>query len=109
MATARQLKALNALSAYEAVNYQFDHAADILDLPDPERIILKRPFRELNVELPIKMDNGSWRVFNGYRVQHDNTRGPCKGGLRYHPSVDNDEVRALAALTTWETALAARP
>jgi glutamate dehydrogenase (NAD(P)+) len=105
MATARELNALDALSAYATVNYQFDRAADLLELSDAERTILKRPFRELNVELPIKMDNGSWRVFNGYRVQHDNTRGPCKGGLRYHPSVDTDEARALAALMTWKTAL----
>ncbi|HVF10293.1 MAG TPA: Glu/Leu/Phe/Val dehydrogenase dimerization domain-containing protein [Abditibacteriaceae bacterium] len=105
MPTQRELATLDALSAYETVNYHFDRAADLLDLPDAERTILKRPLRELMVELPIKMDNGSWRVFHGYRVQHDSTRGPCKGGLRYHPSVDNDEVRALAALMTWKTAL----
>jgi len=105
MPTALELAGLDKLSAFAAVNHQFDNAADILDLPDTERAILKRPFRELMVEMPIKMDNGNWRVFNGYRVQHDNTRGPCKGGLRYHPSVDLDEVRALAALMTWKTAL----
>jgi glutamate dehydrogenase (NAD(P)+) len=99
------LPSLDALSAFDAVNYYFDRAAAILSLPDAECTILKRPFRELSVELPIKMDNGEWRVFNGYRIQHDNTRGPCKGGLRYHPSVSNDEVRALAALMTWKTAL----
>jgi glutamate dehydrogenase (NAD(P)+) len=96
---------LDKLSAYETVNFMFDRAADVLQLPDAERIILKRPFRELSVELPIKMDSGEWRVFNGYRVQHDNTRGPCKGGLRYHPSVNPDESRALAAIMTWKTAL----
>jgi glutamate dehydrogenase (NAD(P)+) len=99
------ISTLEHLSSYDAVNFYFDLAADLLDLPDSERTILKRPFRELSVELPIKMDSGEWRVFNGYRVQHDNTRGPCKGGLRYHPSVSNDEVRALAALMTWKTAL----
>lgn len=98
-------RALDTLSASENVNYNFDRAADVLQLPDMERVILKSPFRELSVELPIKMDNGEWRVYNGYRVQHDNTRGPCKGGLRYHPSVSNDEVRALAAIMTWKTAL----
>ncbi|HEX8833063.1 MAG TPA: Glu/Leu/Phe/Val dehydrogenase dimerization domain-containing protein, partial [Abditibacteriaceae bacterium] len=103
--TTHSPKALDALSAYEAVNHQFDLAAGFLHLPDAERIILKRPFRELSVELPIKLDSGEWRVYNGYRIQHDNTRGPCKGGLRYHPSVSNDEVRALAALMTWKTAL----
>jgi glutamate dehydrogenase (NAD(P)+) len=98
-------QALDKLSAYETVNFMFDRAADVLQLPDAERIILKRPFRELSVELPIKMDSGEWRVYNGYRVQHDNTRGPCKGGLRYHPSVNPDESRALAAIMTWKTAL----
>jgi glutamate dehydrogenase (NAD(P)+) len=99
------LHLLDSLSAYEAVNHYFDRAADFLQMPPAESIILKRPFRELSVELPIKMDSGEWRVYNGYRIQHDNTRGPCKGGLRYHPSVSNDEVRALAALMTWKTAL----
>lgn len=109
MELARTPSELDALSAFESVSYGFERAADILKLPDYERAILKRPFRELFVELPIKMDNGEWRVFNGYRVQHDNTRGPCKGGLRYHPSVSPDEVRALAALMTWKTALADIP
>ena len=103
--TEPSLQTLDALSAFDAVNFYFDRAARILALPDAERTILKRPFRELSVELPIKMDNGEWRVFNGYRTQHDNSRGPCKGGLRYHPSVSNDEVRALAALMTWKTSL----
>lgn len=105
MATVREIALLEKLSTYDSVNHQFDLAADILDLPAPERIILKRPFREVKVEMPLKMDNGNWRVFNGYRVQHDNSRGPCKGGLRYHPSVDEDESRALASLMTWKTAL----
>ena len=105
MPTANEIARLESLSTYESVNYQFDRAADILDLPAPERTILKRPFRELKVEIPLKMDNGAWRVFNAYRIQHDNSRGPCKGGLRYHPSVDEDEVRALASLMTWKTAL----
>jgi len=109
MPTAHELTALDALSAYDMVNCYFDHAADVLDLPDVERTILKRPFRELTVELPVKMDSGQWRVFHGYRTQHDNTRGPCKGGLRYHPSVSEDEVRALAALMTWKTALVNLP
>ncbi|HEX8235503.1 MAG TPA: Glu/Leu/Phe/Val dehydrogenase dimerization domain-containing protein [Abditibacteriaceae bacterium] len=98
-------QALDKLSAFETVNFMFERAADVLQLPDFERTILQRPFRELLVELPLKMDSGEWRVFNGYRVQHDNTRGPCKGGLRYHPSVNEDESRALAAIMTWKTAL----
>lgn len=103
------LSALDALTAAQTVAYYFDRAADVIDLPDADSIILKRPFRELSVELPLKLDNGQWRVYHGYRVQHDNTRGPCKGGLRFHPSVSDDEVRALASLMTWKTALVDLP
>ena len=109
MPNKRSLSALDALTAAQTVEYYFDRAADVIDLPDAESIILKRPFRELSVELPLKLDNGQWRVYHGYRVQHDNTRGPCKGGLRYHPSVSEDEVRALASLMTWKTALVDLP
>jgi glutamate dehydrogenase (NAD(P)+) len=100
---------LDLLSTFESVNFYFERAATLLDLPPDERAILRGPFRELQVELPVKMDSGRWQVFNGYRVQHDNSRGPCKGGLRYHPSVDQDEVRALASLMTWKTALVGLP
>lgn len=101
--------ALDAFSTAQMVDHYFDRAADVLDLPDSERTILKRPLRELSVELPLKLDNGQWRVYHGYRVQHDNTRGPCKGGLRYHASVSDDEVRALASIMTWKTALVDLP
>lgn len=83
---------------------QFDIAADMLDLNDGLRQILRVPQRELSVAFPVKMDDGSIRVFNGYRVQHNITRGPAKGGIRYHPSVDLDEVRALAMWMTWKCA-----
>jgi len=99
------ISSLEKLSASQTVDYYFDNAAETMGLPDAERTILKRPRRELSVELPIKLDNGDWRLYHGYRVQHDNSRGPCKGGLRYHPSVNEDEVRALASLMTWKTAL----
>jgi len=99
------ISSLEKLSASQTVDYYFDNAAETMGLPDADRTILKRPRRELSVELPIKLDNGDWRLYHGYRVQHDNSRGPCKGGLRYHPSVNDDEVRALASLMTWKTAL----
>ena len=67
------------------------------------RLTLKTPARELKVELPIRKDNGKWESFVGFRVQHDNTRGPCKGGIRYHPSADEDHLKALASLMTWKT------
>ena len=69
------------------------------------RLVLKTPFRELKVEVPVRMDSGRLEVFIGYRVQHSGARGPMKGGLRYHPEVDFDEVRSLASLMTWKTAL----
>ncbi len=93
------------LTPFQAVNRQFDRAADLLGLSEDLRIALKTPFREVMVELPLRCADGSLRTFSGYRVQHDNSRGPMKGGLRYHPEVDLDEVRALASLMTWKTAV----
>jgi glutamate dehydrogenase (NAD(P)+) len=83
---------------------QFDIAADILDLSPGLRDILRVPQRELSVTFPVKMDDGSIKVFHGYRVQHNITRGPAKGGIRFHPAVDLDEVRALAMWMTWKCA-----
>ncbi|MFT7670011.1 MAG: glutamate dehydrogenase (NAD(P)+) [Planctomycetota bacterium] len=80
----------------------FDTAADILDLDDGIREVLRRPDRELTVALPIVMDDGSTKVFTGYRVQHNFLRGPCKGGIRFAPDVNLDEVRALSAWMTWK-------
>ena len=84
---------------------QFDRAAEMLDLPHGIRAILRVPNRELTVTFPVKLDNGSTHVFTGYRVQHNLGRGPAKGGIRYHPAVDLDEVRALAMWMTWKCAL----
>ncbi|NJN18085.1 MAG: Glu/Leu/Phe/Val dehydrogenase [Oscillochloris sp.] len=85
--------------------HQFDTAADLLDLPSSIRAVLRVPQRELTVNFPVKMDNGSVKVFTGYRVQHNLGRGPVKGGIRYHPDVDINEVRALAMWMTWKCAL----
>ena len=84
---------------------QFNHAADLLDLDDGWRAILTQCKRELIVNFPVKMDDGSVEVFTGYRVQHNIARGPAKGGIRYHPSVSLDEVRALAMWMTWKCAV----
>ncbi|MBC8077342.1 MAG: Glu/Leu/Phe/Val dehydrogenase [Chloroflexales bacterium] len=84
---------------------QFDRAADMLGLPQGIGAILRVPNRELTVTFPVKLDNGQTRVFTGYRVQHNLGRGPAKGGIRYHPAVDLDEVRALAMWMTWKCAL----
>ncbi len=83
---------------------QFDIAADLLDLDIGLRRILRVPQRELSVSFPVKMDDGSIQVFHGYRVQHNIIRGPAKGGIRFHPAVDLDEVRALAMWMTWKCA-----
>ena len=85
--------------------HQFDIAADILNLDHGMRQIMRVPQRELTVNFPVTMDDGSVRVFTGYRIQHNITRGPAKGGIRYHPDVNIDEVRALAMWMTWKCAL----
>ncbi len=89
----------------EVVECYFQRAADRLGLDNEMRTLLTMPFREVRVEVPVRMDNGSLRVFVGYRVHHSGVRGPAKGGIRYHPSTDLNEVRALAAAMTWKTAL----
>ncbi len=89
----------------EIVEYSFQRAADRLGLDSEMRTLLTLPFREVRVEIPVRMDDGSLRVFVGYRVHHNGVRGPAKGGIRYHPSTDLNEVRGLAAAMTWKTAL----
>ncbi|WP_337175468.1 Glu/Leu/Phe/Val dehydrogenase dimerization domain-containing protein [Paludisphaera sp.] len=93
------------MQAFEAANHYFDQAARLLDLSDNIRTLLITPDREVRVEVVIEMDSGRLGNFLGYRVQHDNSRGPFKGGLRYHPAVDDDEARGLASLMTWKTAV----
>jgi glutamate dehydrogenase (NAD(P)+) len=94
---------------FEAVQMYFHRAADELELADSLRTLLIRARREVQVQVPVEMDSGELRSFIGYRVQHNRARGPMKGGLRYHPDVDLDEVRGLAALMTWKTALVNLP
>ena len=100
---ARQASELSTASAF------FDAAAERLRLPDHEREVLWRPELELEVRIPIELRSGEVKVFSGYRVQHNGSRGPFKGGLRFHPEVDRGEVRALASLMTWKTAIASVP
>jgi glutamate dehydrogenase (NAD(P)+) len=92
-------------NAFAIAQQQFDNAADLLDLNAGIRAVLRVPQRELTVNFPVKLDNGATQMFTGYRVQHNLGRGPVKGGIRYHPSVDIDEVRALAMWMTWKCAL----
>ena len=96
---------MSGKNTIQEVNEFFDSAASYLNLSAGIRELLKRPWRELKVSLPVKMDSGDIRVFSGYRIQHNASRGPYKGGIRYHPDADMDEVGALASLMTWKTAL----
>src|SRR5918998_4882639 len=93
------------LSAVEAVNAYFDEAAAVVDLDAEMYSVLKTSYREVAVQVPVRLDSGDLTVVRGYRVQHNGARGPYKGGIRYHPTADLDEVRALASLMTWKTAL----
>ena len=92
------------LNPYRIAQIQFDLAAEHLKLDPGLRQILRTPKRVLEVSIPTKMDNGQVKVFTGYRVQHNVARGPAKGGIRYHPAVTLDEVKALATWMTWKTA-----
>jgi glutamate dehydrogenase (NAD(P)+) len=93
------------MSPFEAATYFFQQSADRLSLRDEMREVLASTYRELAVQIPVRMDDGKMAVFRGYRIQHNGARGPYKGGIRYHESADLDEVRALAALMTWKNAL----
>jgi glutamate dehydrogenase (NAD(P)+) len=96
-------------AALDAALAQFDAAADRLGLDPALRAILRTPWRELTVHFPVALDDGTTRMFTGYRVQHNVARGPAKGGLRYHPATDLDDVRALAMWMTWKCALVGVP
>jgi glutamate dehydrogenase (NAD(P)+) len=97
------------MKAFESTRLYFERAADRLGLDEATRKLLLTPKREVQVQIPVELDSGRLETFIGYRVQHDDSRGPMKGGLRYHPEVDLDEVRALATLMTWKTAVVDLP
>jgi glutamate dehydrogenase (NAD(P)+) len=98
-----------AINPFDTARQQIDIVADLLHLNGGIREILKHPKRELTVNFPVRMDDGSYRVYTGYRVQYNMARGPTKGGIRYHPQVTLDEVRALAAWMTWKCAVVNLP
>jgi glutamate dehydrogenase (NAD(P)+) len=97
------------MSRFEEVNYYFRKAARVMDLTARVERMLITPYREVKVDVSISLDNGDLGTFIGYRVQHDRSRGPMKGGLRFHPTVDIDESLALASLMTWKTAVVNLP
>ena len=96
---------MTEVNPYKMAMKQIDVVTPYLDVDDGILEKLRYPRRELTVHCPVKMDDGSLKVFKGYRVTHNDTRGPAKGGLRYHPSVDLDEVKALAMWMTWKAAV----
>jgi glutamate dehydrogenase (NAD(P)+) len=97
------------MSNLDIVRHYFDIAADHLKLPEDLRVVFWTPYREVTVQIPVKLSDGKIHVYSGYRIQHNGARGPYKGGIRFHPEVDVDEVRALASLMTWKTAVAGIP
>jgi hypothetical protein len=97
------------VSNLDIVRHYFDRAVERLELPDDIRTVFWEPYREVTVQIPVKLSDGKIHTFSGYRIQHNGARGPYKGGIRYHPEVDIDEVRALASLMTWKTAVANVP
>jgi glutamate dehydrogenase (NAD(P)+) len=103
------MQAQEELNPFEIAKQQFDRAADILQLDESMRQVLKHAKRQLIVSIPVKMDGGEVQVFEGYRVQHNVARGPAKGGIRYHPRVTLDEVKALASWMTWKCATVGIP
>ncbi|MGE4157772.1 MAG: Glu/Leu/Phe/Val dehydrogenase [Planctomycetota bacterium] len=97
------------INLYEAATGQFLKVADMVSLKTPYKTILSQPKSEIIVNFPVAMDDGSYRLFKGYRIQHNNLLGPYKGGIRFHPDVHLDEVKALAAWMTWKCALCEVP
>jgi len=94
-----------SISPYEVAIKQLENAAKLINLESEILEILKKPQKIITVNIPVLMDDGSVKVFTGYRVQHNNFRGPYKGGIRYHPDVNLDEVTALAMWMTWKCAV----
>lgn len=99
----------NSYNAYESAQAQFDKAADQLDLDMATREFLRRPMKEFHFTIPTRMDDGSIKVFRGFRIIHNNARGPAKGGVRFHPQETVDTVRAMSMWVTWKTAVADLP
>jgi glutamate dehydrogenase (NAD(P)+) len=97
------------MTSADSSNYYFKKAARIMDVGERIETLLRTPLREVRAQVSIELDNGEIRTFDGYRCQHDNARGPMKGGLRYHPGVTAEEVQGLASLMTWKTAVVNLP
>jgi glutamate dehydrogenase (NAD(P)+) len=105
MSAAETFESIHVKTPWAEAQAQFDRTAAMLDLEPGTRALLRSPLRELRVLVPVRMDDGTTQVFEGIRVQHNDARGPFKGGIRFHPSADVDDVRALAMLMTWKCAV----
>lgn len=90
---------------YVSAQTQFDNVANLIDLDQATRELLRQPSREFHVTIPVKMDDGTTKIFNGYRIQHNDARGPAKGGIRFHPQETIDTIRALSLWMTWKCAV----
>ena len=97
--------AKDSFNPFEMAQAQFDQVADLLNLDTATRDLLRQPIREYHFSIPVRMDDGSTKVFRGFRVQHNDARGPAKGGIRFHPQETVDTVRALAMWMTWKCAV----
>ncbi|TFG57845.1 MAG: Glu/Leu/Phe/Val dehydrogenase [Candidatus Aminicenantes bacterium] len=97
--------ATKGFNPFEMAQKQFDSVADLLELDQPTRDLLRQPLREYHLSIPVRMDDNSVRVFRGFRCQHNDARGPCKGGIRFHPQETIDTVRALSMWMTWKCAV----
>ena len=97
--------AVKGFNPFEMAQKQFDAVADLLELDQPTRDLLRQPLREYHFSIPVRMDDGSVRIFRGFRCQHNDARGPCKGGIRFHPQETIDTVRALSMWMTWKCAV----
>ncbi len=95
----------STFNPFEMARTQFDKIADALDIDSGMRELLRTPLREFHFGIPVRMSDGSTKVFQGFRVQHNDARGPCKGGIRFHPQETADTVRALSMWMTWKTAV----
>jgi glutamate dehydrogenase len=105
----RKNMAEKGYNAFKTAQQQFDRIADMLNLDGPTRELLRFPLREYHITIPVKMDDGKIKIFRGFRIQHNDARGPCKGGIRFHPQETADTVRALAMWMTWKCAVADIP
>ena len=99
----------NSYNPYTIAQHQFDKAAEILKLDKAVRDLLRTPMKEFHFSIPVRMDDGTKRIFKGFRIMHNDARGPAKGGIRFHPDETVDTVRALSMQMSWKTAVADIP